>query len=163
MLLGIVSDTHGYFHPALKDYLAGVDLILHAGDVGTPDVLDGLEAIAPVQAVFGNVDGAAVRRRTQEHLRTDIEGLRFWMTHIGGRPGKWDRALRSAIENDPPDVFICGHSHILRIERVRDLQNMLYINPGAAGRQGLHQVKTCVRLEVADGSARQAEVVHLDE
>ena len=163
MLLGIVSDTHGWFHPALEEYFADVDLILHAGDLGTPDVLDRLEQIAPVQAVYGNVDGAAVRRSTQENLRTDFEGLRFWMTHIGGRPGKWNRAIAAAIENDPPNVFICGHSHILRIERVRDLQNMLYINPGAAGRQGLHQVKTCVRLEIADGSAKQAEVVHLDE
>lgn len=163
MKLGILSDTHAYFHPALEEYLRDVDLILHAGDLGTPDVLDRLEDIAPVKAVYGNVDGAAVRRRTVEHLRIELEGLAFWMTHIGGRPGRWDRAVVSEIRRDPPDVFICGHSHILRIERVRDLGNMLYINPGAAGRQGLHQVKTCVRLEIEDGAAKQAEVVHLDE
>lgn len=163
MKLGILSDTHAYFHPALEEYLGDVDLILHAGDLGTPEILDRLEEIAPVHAVYGNVDGAAVRARTREHLHVELEGLRFWMTHIGGRPGKWDRAVAEEITSHPPDVFICGHSHILRIERVRDLGGMLYINPGAAGRQGLHQVKTCVRLEIATGAAKQAEVVHLDE
>lgn len=163
MLLGILSDTHGYFHPALPKYLEGVDRILHAGDVGAPDILDRLEMIAPVTAVFGNIDGPDVRRRTEEHIHIEIEGLRFWMTHIGGRPGRWDRVIRDTLRSDPPDVFICGHSHILRIERVPDLGNMLYLNPGAAGRQGLHRVKTCVRLEVSDGAAREAQIIHLDE
>ena len=163
MILGLISDTHGYFHPSLPKYLRGVDLILHAGDVGTADVLDRLEKIAPVRAVWGNVDGQPIRTRAKEHLRFEVDGLRFWMTHIGGRPGKWDRSVASEITADPPDIFICGHSHILRIERVRDLGNMLYINPGAAGRQGIHQVKTCVLLELTEGAARQAQVVHLDE
>ena len=163
MRLGILSDTHGYYHPALDEYLAGMDLILHAGDVGTPDILDRLGKLAPVEAVFGNVDGPAVRARTTEHLRTKIEGLQFWMTHRGGRPGRWDRQVAAELKQNPPDVFICGHSHILRLERVRDLGNMLYINPGAAGRQGMHRVKTCVRLDVENGAATQAEVIHLDE
>lgn len=163
MKLGILSDTHGYFHPSLETYLRDVDLILHAGDVGTTDVLDRLEAIAPVQAVWGNVDGHDIRHRSTEVLRTDVDGLRVMMTHIGGTPGKWNRSIGAVLRSDPPDIFICGHSHILRVERVRDLANMLYINPGAAGRQGFHQVKTCIRLDVFDGSARQAEVVHLDD
>lgn len=162
MTLGILSDTHAYFHPAVPDYLGEVDLILHAGDVGTPEILDELEKLAPVRAVWGNVDGRPIRLRTAEHQRFELEGLRFWMTHIGGHPGRWGRGIAAEMRPDPPDVFICGHSHILRIERVRNLQNMLYINPGAAGRQGFHQVKTCVRLEIEDGSARQAEVIHLD-
>lgn len=163
MLLGILSDTHAHFHPAIPDYLGDVDLILHAGDVGTPDILNRLEELAPVKAVWGNVDGSAIRVRTAEHQHLEIAGLQFWMTHIGGRPGRWDRRVSDQLLTDPPDIFICGHSHILRIERVKELKDMLYINPGAAGRQGLHQVKTCVRLEVHDGAARQAEVVHLDD
>lgn len=163
MIVGIVSDTHGFFHPSLPEFLRDVDLILHAGDVGTTEVLDRLEELAPVHAVWGNVDGQPIRIRANEHLRLEIDGLRFWMTHIGGRPGKWDRAVASGIAADAPDIFICGHSHILRIERVGDLGNMLYINPGAAGRQGIHRVKTCVLLELADGAAKQARVVHLDE
>jgi uncharacterized protein len=163
VLLGILSDTHGYFHPALDRYLADVDLILHAGDVGAPEILDRLQTLAPVAAVWGNVDGPNVRRRTREHMRAEIEGLQFWMTHIGGHPRRWDRAIAAELKARPPDVFICGHSHILRIERVKDLNAMLYINPGAAGRQGLHQVKTCLLLEVAAGKAREAQIVHLDE
>lgn len=163
MTLGILSDTHGYFHPALEDELAGVDLILHAGDVGTEEVLNRLEALAPTRAVWGNVDGSAVRRRTKEHERFGLDGLRFWMTHIAGRPGRWQRGMEEALRSDPPDVFICGHSHILRIERVKNLGNMLFVNPGAAGRQGLHQVKTCVRLYLEEGTLREAEVIHLDE
>lgn len=163
MKLGILSDTHGYFHPAIPDYLAGVDLILHAGDVGTTDVLDRLETIAPVRAVWGNVDGRAIRLRTEHVMRTELEGLHVWMTHIGGTPGRWNGAIDEMLRTEPPDLFVCGHSHILRIERIRDLGNMLYINPGAAGRQGIHRVKTLVLLHVEDTTATQAQVVHLDE
>lgn len=163
MTLGVLSDTHGYFHSALEDELAGADLILHAGDIGTEEVLDRLEALAPTRAVWGNVDGSAVRRRTKEHERFALDGLRFWMTHIAGRPGRWQQGMGEALRADPPDVFICGHSHILRIERVKNLGNMLFVNPGAAGRQGLHQVKTCVRLYLEEGALREAEVIHLDE
>ena len=163
MTLGLLSDTHGYFHPALPDYLAEVDLILHAGDIGDPAILDRLEALAPVRAVWGNIDGPDIRRRTPEHQRFECGGLWFWMTHIAGRPGRWQRGMGRALAQQTPDVFICGHSHILRLERVEALGGMLFINPGAAGRQGLHQVKTCVRLVLEDGAAKQAEVIHLDE
>lgn len=163
MVLGILSDTHGYFHPALPDYLSEVDLILHAGDVGTDDVLDRLEAMAPTRAVRGNIDGRSIRLRAPEHQRFEVEGVSFWMTHIAGRPGRWQRGMGSALRAETPDVFICGHSHILRIERVSSLGGMLFLNPGAAGRQGFHQVKTCVRLVVEEGVLRQAEVIHLDE
>lgn len=162
MLLGLLSDTHGYFHPELPEYLSDVDLILHAGDVGNVEVLNRLEAIAPVRGVWGNVDGGALRHRLSEHQRFELEGLSFWITHIGGRPGRWGRGIGPALRQDPPDVFMCGHSHILRIERVADLGGMLYINPGAAGRSGFHQVKTCVRLHLDDGKLKEAEVVHLE-
>lgn len=162
MRLGILSDTHGYFHPELPATLAGVDLILHAGDVGTPDVLDRLEAIAPVRAVYGNVDGTPVRHRAPEHQRLRVDGVRIWMTHIGGRPGRWAKGIGPALREERPDMFICGHSHILRIERIKSLGGLLYLNPGAAGRQGFHTTKTCVRLVIEDGTVRQAEVVHLD-
>lgn len=163
MVLGILSDTHGYYHPALDEHLAGVDGILHAGDIGTPDVLDRLEALAPMWAVWGNVDGQVLRRRVPEHQRFEVEGCTFWMTHIAGRPGRWQRGMGTTLRSNPPDVFVCGHSHILQIERVTALGGMLFINPGAAGRQGIHQVKTCVRLHLDDGTLTQAEVIHLDE
>jgi putative phosphoesterase len=163
MTIGIVSDTHGYFHPELPDVFAGVDLILHAGDLGSVEVLEGFEAVAPTRAVWGNVDDQAVRQRVPKHQRLVREDLSLWMTHIGGRPGNWDSGVRSRLQQDPPDIFICGHSHMLQIERIEAFDQMLFINPGAAGREGMHQEKTCVRLLVADGTASEAEVIHLDQ
>jgi putative phosphoesterase len=162
MLIGILSDTHGYFHPALPDYLGDADLILHAGDIGSAGILDELEALAPTRAVWGNIDGQELRHRTVEHARFECGGLSFWMTHIAGHPGAWQHGMGRRLRSEPPDVFICGHSHILRVERVHAMQKMLYVNPGAAGRQGFHRVKTCLRLHLDDGKARQVEVVHLD-
>jgi len=160
--LGIVSDTHSYFHPNLPDDLAGVDRILHAGDVGDLSILDGLEAVAPVTAVWGNVDDASIRRRVPEHQRVTVEGLDVWMTHIAGRPGRWQQGMGDKLRADPPDVLVCGHSHILQVERVAALDDMLFVNPGAAGKQGLHQEKTCLRLVVEQGHATEAKVIHLD-
>ena len=163
MRLGVVSDTHGWVHPELATVFTGVDAILHAGDVGPPHVLKALEEIAPVHAVYGNIDGPPVRKAlAPEALALDLGGVRFWMTHIGGRPGRWAKGIRERLQLIRPDVFVCGHSHILRIERVASLGGMLYLNPGAAGRQGFHQVKTCVRLTLDGGALQQAEVIELD-
>ena len=160
--LGILSDTHGFFHPNLAEDLAGVDRILHAGDVGDLAILDGLEAVAPVTAVWGNIDDASMRRRLAEHQRFTVDGLDVWMTHSAGRPGRWQGGMGEKLAADPPDLLVCGHSHILRVERVAALGDMLYVNPGAAGKQGFHQKKTCLRLTVEDGRATEAAVVHLD-
>jgi uncharacterized protein len=161
VVVGIISDTHGWLHPEAHEILAPCQLILHAGDIGAPGVLDELESIGPpVRAVFGNVDGWDIRHRAPEHQRFRADGVRFWMTHIGGKPGRWAPGIGPSLRSNGPDVFVCGHSHILRIERVASLGGMLYLNPGAAGREGFHQVKTCVRLHLADGRATNAEVVH---
>lgn len=163
MRLGILSDTHGYWHPALDSTLQGVDTILHAGDVGTPDILDRLEAIAPTYAVYGNVDGNPIRHRAPRVQRLRLAGVRIMMVHIGGHPDRWAKGIRSMLINEPPDMFICGHSHILRMERITNPVPLLYVNPGAAGRQGFHRVKTVIRIDMHDGRPTQAEVVHLDE
>jgi len=160
--IGIVSDTHGFFHSALVEDFEGVDLILHAGDVGDLAILDGLEAVAPVRAVWGNIDGPDIRRRLPEHERFEVEGVDIWMTHIAGRPGRWQRGMGERLEADPPDVLVCGHSHILRVERVKALGGMLYVNPGAAGKQGFHQRKTCLRLSIENGAPSSVDVIHLD-
>ncbi len=161
LILGIVSDTHGVYHPELDEVFAGADLILHAGDVGPGGIVERLERLAPVVGVWGNVDGPDVRRRFGEHARIMAGGMRVWMTHIGGHPKRWDARVKASILADPPDLFICGHSHILRIERVKALGGMLYVNPGAAGTQGFHQVRTCVRMTIEDGKATAADVIHL--
>lgn len=162
MLIGVISDTHGYFHPNIPEAFRDVDVILHAGDVGPVEVLRELEKIAPVRGVYGNVDGPPVRGILPETERLEFEGVRFLIHHIGGHPNRWGRGVGTMLRAERPDVFICGHSHILRIERVAKLDSMLYLNPGAAGRQGFHQQKTCVRLHAEDGATKQAEVVHLD-
>jgi putative phosphoesterase len=162
VLVGIISDTHGWLHPEACTELKGCDVILHAGDVGDPEVLEELATVAPVRAVIGNIDGEYIRRRYPMHDRVELEGVRFWMTHIAGHPDRWQAGMGPQLKADPPDVLVCGHSHILRIERVASLGGMLFLNPGAAGRQGFHQVKTCVRLRLEGGKAVQAEVVHLD-
>lgn len=162
MELGIVADTHGFFHPDLTDVFDGVDMIVHAGDIGDLAILDGLKTVAPVRAVFGNIDDADTRRRLPEHERFEVGGVSVWITHIAGRPGRWQQNMDTRLAGDPPDLFICGHSHILRIERVPEFNNMLFVNPGAAGRYGFHQKKTCVRLTIEDGQATGADVIHLD-
>jgi len=160
--IGILSDTHGYFHPALVDDLTDVDRILHAGDVGDLGILDGLEAVAPVTAVWGNIDGPDIRRRLAEHERFTVDGVDVWMTHIAGRPGRWQAGMGEKLDANPPDVLVCGHSHILRVERVEALGGMLYVNPGAAGQHGFHKEKTCLRLKIQDGRPTEMDVIHLD-
>lgn len=161
MLLGLISDTHGWLHPEAHAALGGCDLILHAGDVGTGSVLDELESIGPpVRAVFGNVDGWEVRHRAPEFQRLQLAGMKLLMTHIGGKPERWAKGIGPILQEERPDIFVCGHSHILRIDRVKRLGGMLFVNPGAAGRQGFHTVKTCVRMRLENGTAREAEVVH---
>ncbi len=160
--VAVLSDTHGWFHPELPRYLEGCDAILHAGDVGDADVVRRLEALGPLRVVRGNIDGPYAHRPLPLHDRFEIAGVRFLMTHIAGRPGRWERTLGPMLRADPPDVLVCGHSHILAIERVPSLGGMLYLNPGAAGRQGFHQVKTCVLLHIEGSKAVRADVVHLD-
>jgi len=161
--IAILSDTHGWLHPNLSKYLADVDLILHAGDVGSIHDLDELAAYAPIKAVWGNVDGWDIRHVHPEINRFEVDGVRFLMTHIAGRPGRWQRGMGRMLDDERPDVFVCGHSHILRVERVADLGGMLFVNPGAAGRQGFHQVKTLIRMSIENGQLKEAEVVHLDD
>ena len=162
MVIGIVSDTHGYYHPELDTAFASVDHIFHAGDIGDLKVIDNLRALAPVTAVWGNIDGTPIRRETKEYESIELDGIKFLMMHIAGKPGRLNETARFHIAEARPDVFICGHSHILQIERLPRHGRPLFINPGAAGRHGLHQVKTCVRLTVRDGTLSGAEVIHLD-
>jgi putative phosphoesterase len=163
MTIGIVSDTHGYFHPALPSAFAGVDRIYHAGDIGSPEVLDMFRGIAPTEAVFGNVDAADIRQQCPEVLDSRVGEFRILMMHIAGRPGRFRSEAIAEIKRASPDMFVCGHSHILQIERVPEFNRLLFVNPGAAGRQGVHRVKTCVRIKITDGKADEAEVIHLDE
>ncbi|MBL8001320.1 MAG: metallophosphoesterase family protein [Flavobacteriales bacterium] len=161
--IGLLSDTHGWLDPRLREHFATCDEIWHAGDIGSLAVTDELQQWfpgKPLRAIVGNIDDAAARRVFPEDLRFELDGVRVWITHIGGRPPRYDRSIAEALRKDPPTLFICGHSHICLVQFDKAL-NMLYMNPGACGRHGWHQVRTVLRFTIADGQLKDLEVVEL--
>src|SRR5687768_8471923 len=141
MKIGLLSDTHSYLDPRVFEYFSRCDEVWHAGDIGDPALIDQLENFKPVRAVFGNIDDQSLQLRFPEDLRFTCEGVDVWITHIGGVPPQYNPRVKKILKSKPPDIFICGHSHILRVKRDPDLNNMLYINPGAAGNHGFHTIK----------------------
>lgn len=162
MKIGLLSDTHGWIHPRLYDFFKNCDELWHAGDIGNLQTADSLAAFKPLKAVFGNIDNAEVRSVYKEHLRFTAGEVNVWMTHIGGMPGHYDRRVIPAIYENPPDLFVCGHSHILKI--MNDKRGgFLYINPGAAGYIGFHRMMTAVRFTIENKIIRDMEIVELGE
>jgi putative phosphoesterase len=158
--IGLLSDTHGYYDPRIKDHFTGCDEIWHAGDIGDPGVIVWLNRIAPVIGVFGNIDGASIRSMFPGHQRLTREGLDIWMTHIGGYPGRYDPRVKTTIYSHPPGLFISGHSHILKV--IPDKKGgFLHMNPGAAGRIGLHKVRTLIRFAILNGRVDHVDVIEL--
>lgn len=158
--IGLLSDTHGYLHPSIFDHFAECDEIWHAGDIGSVEVADQLEAFKPFRAVYGNIDGGPLRQRYPEDLIFTCEGLKVYLTHIGGYPGKYPARIRKVILDHHPGLFICGHSHILKVMPDPGFQ-LLHINPGACGREGFHKVSTVVRFSIEEGRAKDLEVIEL--
>lgn len=149
--IGIISDTHGLWDPKYEIYLGDCDEIWHAGDIGTLEVADKFETMRPVfRAVHGNCDGYELRMRYREVLRFKCEDVDVLVKHIGGHPGFYDRSVAGFLRTNPPQLFIAGHSHILRVKHDHAL-GLLHINPGAAGMMGWHKERTLVRLTI-DGS-----------
>ncbi len=155
-----MSDTHGEVDPALFDYFAACDEVWHAGDIGGLPVLRALEAFRPVRAVYGNIDGADLRSALPEDLLWDSGGVKVYMTHVGGYPGNYDRAAKAAILRHRPDLFICGHSHILKVMRDPAL-GLLHMNPGACGRYGWHKMRTALRFAIGEGKISSVEAIEL--
>ena len=142
--VGLISDTHGFLDEAIFTHFEKCDEVWHAGDFG-PEVLDRLKKFKPVRGVFGNIDGAEIRSELQLDLEWECEGLRVYMTHIGGYPGCYDRRAKRKLATRKPDLFICGHSHIARVMRDSELK-LLHMNPGACGRIGWHVKRTAIRF-----------------
>lgn len=159
--IGLISDTHGYLDEHILKHFEDCDEIWHAGDFGTLQVSDALEKLKPLRGVYGNIDGKELRLIHPKDQRFEIAGFRVWMTHIGGYPGKYVPEVRKELKASPPDIFICGHSHILRIVQDKDLNNMLFINPGAAGREGFHKVRTMVKFDLENKKIDQVKVIEL--
>lgn len=160
--IGLLSDTHNWWDERYEKYFADCDEIWHAGDIGSIELADRFASLKPFRAVYGNIDDQKVRSAYPEFLRFKIEDIEILMTHIGGYPGKYNPKVKSILEVNPPQLFICGHSHILKVAYDQKLE-CLHINPGAAGVYGFHKVRTLVRFIIEGKNIRDLEVVELNE
>ena len=158
--IGLLSDTHGYLDEKVFKYFEECDEIWHAGDIGTTQLADQLEAFKPLRAVYGNIDGHALRQRYPLHQRFDCEGVDVWITHIGGYPGRYDKRIREDIRANPPGLFITGHSHILKVMPDKKL-GLLHMNPGACGVHGFHQVKTLLRFSIHESQITEVQAIEI--
>lgn len=156
----LLSDTHGYLDDRILVYAAEADEVWHAGDIGTTTVSDRLQEVKPFRAVYGNIDGAEVRKEFPLNNRFMCEEVDVWITHIGGYPGRYSPAVKEEIKANPPRLFICGHSHILKVMNDKKL-GVLHMNPGAAGKQGFHQVRTMLRFVIDKKEIKDLEVIEL--
>lgn len=159
--VGLLSDTHGFLDPKIFDVFKDVDEVWHAGDLGTLELCNQLKNFKPFYAVYGNIDGKDIRIEYPLNWLAEREGLKILMTHIGGYPGHYEPKARRQIMEHRPDIFICGHSHILRVAKDAAYNNMLAINPGAAGVQGFHKVKTALRFILNKGKMEDLEAIEL--
>lgn len=154
----LLSDSHGYIDDAVLKHVNLVDEVWHAGDIGDLLVTDTLKKLKPLRCVFGNIDGAKAREEFPLHQRFFCEGIDVWITHIGGYPGRYSPAIKDEIYNNPPQLFICGHSHILKVMNDKKL-NLLHMNPGAIGTHGFHQVRTMLKFEVQGTKIENLQVI----
>lgn len=158
--IGLISDTHHFLDDAVFKHFDQCDEIWHAGDFGTADIADKLRAFKPLRGVYGNIDGYDIRSEFPEKLRFKCEGVDVMMIHIGGYPGRYAPAIRGGLYADPPKLFISGHSHILKVI-FDDKIKCLHMNPGAAGNQGWHKVRTLIRFVIDGQDMKQCEVIEL--
>ena len=158
--IGLLSDTHCFLDPKGFTFFENCDEIWHAGDFGNMETLNQLAQFKPVRGVYGNIDGQEIRSVFKKHLKFRCENVKVWITHIGGYPGHYDKSVKPGIYNDPPDLFISGHSHILKVIFDPKLK-LLHINPGAAGNSGFHHVKTFIRFVIDGSDIKELEVMEI--
>lgn len=159
--VGIISDTHGIFLPQLRRFLEPCAQIWHAGDIGGLPTLQEISSFRPTVAVSGNIDDYVLRRHVPQTAVFECQVCKIVMTHIGGYPGRYYPDVKKLLMREKPDIFVCGHSHILKVMRDDTLQ-LLHINPGAAGNKGFHSVVTAVRLDIDGKNLSNLEVFELD-
>ncbi len=158
--IGLLSDTHAYWDEKFREYFSECDEIWHAGDIGSEEIARRLNGIKPLRAVYGNIDGQELRLSFSKELSFTVEGVRVFMTHIGGYPGRYNPDIRKRLYDVRPQLFIAGHSHILKV-MYDDVLRCLYINPGAAGLSGFHLVRTLVRFTIDGNRVKDLEVIKL--
>jgi uncharacterized protein len=154
----LLSDTHSYIDDVIIKYVHQADEVWHAGDIGDLSVTDTIKKLKPLRAVYGNIDDEKARMEFPLNNRFFCESVDVWITHIGGYPGKYNQAIRAAIHINPPKLFICGHSHILKVQFDHKL-DVLHMNPGAAGIHGFHQVRTMLRFEIEGEKIQNLEII----
>lgn len=155
--IGLISDTHGIFDGRVKEFLQPVDQIWHAGDFGNVQTMDSIAAFKPLVGVYGNCDDQTIRRCQPYTQSFTLEGMKILMMHIGGYPFRYDYKALQLIYALQPDIFVCGHSHILRVMNDKKF-NMLVMNPGAAGVMGMHTLRTALRFKIESGTVKEMEV-----
>lgn len=158
--IGLLSDTHGYWDDKYEQYFSECDEIWHAGDIGSIAIADRLKQIKPLRAVYGNIDGGELRLDFPKVAHFQVENVRVMMTHIGGYPGRYNPEIRKELYDTRPMLFVCGHSHLLKVVNDSTL-HCLFINPGAAGKSGIHQVRTLVRFTIDNDKIKDLEVIEL--
>ncbi len=158
--IGILSDTHGMLDTRILEHFSNCDEVWHCGDWGSIEVVNRLRAFKPLRGVWGNIDGYEIRSLFLQHNRFMCEGVKVWLTHIGGYPGNYDKMVRPGIFQQTPKLFVCGHSHILKVQNDKTLE-LLHINPGAAGKYGFHKIQTLIRLEIDGEKIQNLEVIEL--
>lgn len=159
--IGLISDTHGLLDERVFEHFNDCDEVWHAGDVGSVTIIEQLTAFKPVRFVFGNIDSKEIQWQLPEHQFFTLEGFDIWMTHIGGAPPNYNPAVKKQFKEKIPDIFICGHSHILRVMHDEKKNNMLYMNPGAAGNEGFHRVKTLLKFTLDNRKMSNLGVIEL--
>lgn len=157
----LLSDTHSYIDDAILKHVKQADEVWHAGDIGNLEVTDKIKALKPLRAVYGNIDNDEARAEFPEHNRFMCEGVDVWITHIGGYPNRYNMRVRDEIKANPPKLFICGHSHILKVMPDKKL-NLLHMNPGAVGTHGFHKVRTMLRFKIDGANIKNLEVIEFE-
>jgi len=158
--IGLLSDTHGYMDDRILHHLKGCDEIWHAGDIGTHEVMEPLHEIAEVRAVYGNIDDTSMRMTYPLNKAFETAGAKCFITHIAGRPGKYPSRVKEELKELRPDIFVCGHSHILLIKR-DPKSGLVHLNPGAAGKHGFHNIRTMIRFSISEGKILNPEIIEL--
>jgi len=158
----LLSDTHSFIDNQILKFVKQADEVWHAGDIGSIEVIDIIKKLKPIRAVFGNIDNASIRSEFPLDNKFTIENVSVWMTHIGGYPNRYDKRIKDEISTNPPQLFISGHSHILKVMFDKKL-HLLHMNPGAAGKHGFHKIRTMLRFEINGEKVTNLEVIELEQ
>lgn len=156
----LLSDTHGFIDDKVLKYCSEADEVWHAGDIGSFEVTQNIQKVSVLRAVYGNIDDKNIRSEFPLDQKFIVEGVKVWMTHIGGSPYRYDQRIKAEIARIQPKLFICGHSHILKVQFDKKLR-LLFMNPGAVGKHGFHKVRTMLRFEIDKGEIKNLEIIEM--